>query len=199
MDLAGDRLSTVMTIEMTVTQAVGAGAQDPHRRDGPTLPRGRRCRRHSPLRPGPPPAPPAPGVLNAQQQDALASPAPQLPQVRDDEGVKLPQLPGTWGEPLGHGRTHSPPSCGHAGTWVPRPPRSCPDRQTLDRPDPWATRSLLWASVPTCMDEGPWPSHTGPFLKRAATSTVMTACGHRGTRETSSRQGQLWGGGRPGG
>lgn len=97
MDLARDRLSTVVTIEMTMAQAVGAGAQDPHRRDGPTLPRGRRCRRHSPLRPGPPPAPPAPGVLNAQQQDALASPAPQLPQVRDDEGVKLPQLPGTCG------------------------------------------------------------------------------------------------------
>lgn len=44
-DLAGDRLSTVMTIEITMAQAAGTRAQDPHCRDGSTLPWGQRCRR----------------------------------------------------------------------------------------------------------------------------------------------------------
>lgn len=51
---------------------------------------------HSPLSPGPLPTPPAPGVLNPQQQDALTSPIPELSQVRDNESMKLPQRPGTW-------------------------------------------------------------------------------------------------------
>ena len=53
-------------------------------------------RPHSPLSPGPLPAAPAPGVLDPQQQDALAGPPRQLPHIRDHEGVELPQLPGPW-------------------------------------------------------------------------------------------------------
>jgi len=49
----------------------------------------------APLSPGPLPATPAPGILNAQQQDALAGPPLELSQIRHNEGMKLPQLPGT--------------------------------------------------------------------------------------------------------
>lgn len=124
----------------------GAG---PHCCDGPARPRGQRCRRLSPLRPGPPPAPPAPGVLDAQQQDALAGPALELPQVRDDEGVKLPQLPGTWvgnGSVTGGRTAHPAVARRHLG---PRTIRlSCPDRQTLHQLDQSATHPLPWASPP---------------------------------------------------
>lgn len=55
------------------------------------------ARLHSPLPPGPLPAPPAPGVLNAQQQDAPAGQILELSQIRHDESMKLTQLPGPWG------------------------------------------------------------------------------------------------------
>ena len=55
------------------------------------------ARSHSPLPPGPLPAPPAPGVLNAQQQDSPAGQILELSQIRHDESMKLAQLPGPWG------------------------------------------------------------------------------------------------------
>lgn len=118
--LAGGQAGTVLTL----VQAAGTG-HAPSRRlwatvapPHPTAHRGQReaqsARLHSPLPPGPLPAPPAPGVLNAQQQDTPASQILELVQIRHDESMKLAQLPGPWGRnsrKVHTERTHSPPSC----------------------------------------------------------------------------------------